>query len=67
MQGDFSALLMEEKQNVTWQSISRKVPRNVMAFAARLSTNSLASPDNLKGGESKKWEFSLFVVHLMEH
>ena len=54
MQGDFAALLMEEKQNVTWQSISRKVPRNVMAFAARLSTNSLASPDNLKRWGKRK-------------
>ena len=48
MQGDFASLLIEEKQCVTWQSIARKVPRNVMSFAARLSTNSLASPDNLR-------------------
>jgi hypothetical protein len=38
MQGDFAKLLQEEKECVTWQSITRKVPRNVMAFAARLST-----------------------------
>lgn len=47
MQGDFTGLLIEEEQSVTWQSIARKVPRNVMSFATRLSTNSLASPDNL--------------------
>ena len=38
MQGDFASLLIEEKHCVTWQSIARKVPRNVMSFAARLST-----------------------------
>ena len=54
MQGDFAKLLEEEKQSVTWQSIARKVPRNVMAFAARLSTNSLASPDNLKRWGKRK-------------
>ena len=54
MQGDFAKLLVEEKQSVTWQSIARKVPRNVMAFAARLSTNSLASPDNLKRWGKRK-------------
>ena len=48
MQGDFTNLLIEEKECVTWQSIARKVTRNVMSFAARLSTNSLASPDNLR-------------------
>jgi hypothetical protein len=47
MQGDFAQLLIEEQESVTWQSVIRKMPRNVMAFAARLSTNSLASPDNL--------------------
>ena len=54
MQGDFAKLLVEEKQSVTWQNIARKVPRNVMAFAARLSTNSLASPNNLKRWGKRK-------------
>ena len=54
MQGDFAKLLEEEKESVTWQSIAQKVPRNVMAFAARLSTNSLASPDNLKRWGKRK-------------
>ena len=54
MQGDFTSILMEEKQCVTWQSISRKVPRNVMSFAARLSTNPLASPDNLRRWGKRK-------------
>ena len=47
MQGDFTNLLIEEEESVTWQSIIRKMPRNVMSFAARLCTNSLNSPDNL--------------------
>jgi hypothetical protein len=46
MQGNFTKLLIEEKENVTWQSIARKMPRNVMAFATRIGTNSLPSPDN---------------------
>ena len=48
MQGDFTNLLIEHKENVTWQSILKNVPRNVMSFALRLGTNSLNSPDNLK-------------------
>ena len=47
LQGEFTKLLIEEKGSVTWQSIIRKMPRNVMAFAARMSTNSLATPSNL--------------------
>ena len=47
IQGEFVQLLVEEEQSVTWQSIIRKMPRNVMSFAARLCTNSLNSPDNL--------------------
>ena len=54
MQGDFTNLLIEEETSVTWQSIARKMPRNVMAFAARLATNSLASPDNLKRWGKRK-------------
>ena len=47
MQGDFANLLIEEQESVTWQSVIRQMPRHVLAFAARLSTNSLNSPDNL--------------------
>ena len=47
MQGEFTQLLIEEKESATWQSIVRNVPRNAMSFAARLSTNALATPDNL--------------------
>ena len=47
LQGDFTKLLIEEKESITWQSIIRKMPRNVLSFAARMSTNSLATPSNL--------------------
>ena len=39
---------MEQEQFVTWQSIIRGLPRNILAFAARLATDSLPSPSNLK-------------------
>ena len=54
MQVDLAGLFIEEEQSVTWQSVARKMPRNVMAFAARLATNSLASPDNLKRWGKRK-------------
>ena len=34
MQGDFTSLLIEEDTSVTGQSIVKKMPRNVIAFAA---------------------------------
>ena len=33
---------------VTWQSIIRGLPRNILAFSMRLATDSLPSPSNLK-------------------
>jgi hypothetical protein len=54
MQGNFTQLLIEEKENVTWQSIARKMPRSIMAFATRLGTTSLPSPDNLKWWGKRK-------------
>ena len=46
-QGEFLQLLQEEQQNATWKSFIYAVPRGVMSFAMRASTNSLATPDNL--------------------
>ena len=46
-QGDFVSLLQKEKDDVTWKSYIYSVPRGVMSFAMRASTNSLATPDNL--------------------
>ena len=48
MQGDFTKLLMEEKENVTWKSIINNVPRGVLSFALNSATNTLATPDNLR-------------------
>ena len=54
MQEDFTQLLIEEKENGTWRSIKRKMPRSRIAFATRLGTNSLPSPDNLKRWGKRK-------------
>ena len=48
MQGDFLNLLISEETNVTWKSIIFSVLRGVMEFALHSSTNTLATPDNLK-------------------
>ena len=48
MQGDFTNLLIHEKENVTWQSVIKNVPRGIMSFALNSVTNTLPSPDNLK-------------------
>ena len=48
VQGEFTKLLIEEEESVTWQSLIRGMPRNIMAFSMRLATDSLASPSNLK-------------------
>ena len=46
-QGEFLQLLKQEEQDITWKSYIYAVPRGVMSFAMRASTNSLATPDNL--------------------
>ena len=47
VQGAMAALVAEEEASISWQSLIFAVPRGVMAWMARASTNSLASPDNL--------------------
>ena len=47
-QGDFLNLLISEKSNVAWKSFIYGVPKGVMEFAMRSSTNILATPDNLR-------------------
>ena len=42
-----ASLLAEEEASVPWQSLIYAVPKGVMSWAARASTNCLASPDNL--------------------
>ena len=46
-QGEFLNLIKTEQLDVTWKSYIFAVPRGVMSFAMRASTNSLATPDNL--------------------
>ena len=40
-------LVAEEEKDISWQSLIFAVPKGVMAWMARASTNCLASPDNL--------------------
>ena len=47
MQGDFTKLLIEEKENVTWQALVRNVPSGFLSFALKSVTNCLPTPDNL--------------------
>ena len=46
-QGSFMDLLIEEKENVTWQSIASNVPKGVLSFALKATVNGLNTPDNL--------------------
>ena len=48
VQGNFVGLLIEEKENVTWKSISSNIPKGVLSFALKACTNGLNTPDNLK-------------------
>ena len=48
IQGDFLKLLKEEDSDVTWKSYIYGVPKGVMSFAMRSTTNTLATPDNLR-------------------
>ena len=47
-QGDFIKLLIDEKESVTWQSISNNIPKGVLSFALKACSNGLNTPDNLK-------------------
>ena len=48
MQGDFTKLLIEEKENITWKSIIYNIPKGVLSFALNSTTNTLPTPDNLR-------------------
>ena len=37
MQGDFTKHMIEEQTPITWQSVIKHMPRNVLAFAARFT------------------------------
>ena len=47
VQGALAKLLEEEDTNLEWKSLIFSVPQRVMSWAARTTTTSLASPDNL--------------------
>ena len=47
-QGDFVKLLIEERQNATWQILIHNVPKGVLSFAIKACSNGLNTPDNLK-------------------
>ena len=44
---NISLQLKEEKENVTWQSISNNIPRGGLSFALKACSNRLNTPDNL--------------------
>ena len=48
MQGEFTKLLIEEKEDVTWKSIIYNIPKGVLSFALNSTTNTLPTPDNLR-------------------
>ena len=50
VQGAIASLVAQEKDCIPWQSLIYAVPRGVMAWMVRASTNCLASPDNLEKG-----------------
>ena len=41
-------LLAEEKENVTWKSIAFNIPKGILPFALKASTNTLNTPANLR-------------------
>ena len=48
MQGDYLALIMEEKGCVSWRSYMWDIPQGVLRFAMNAGLNTLPSFDNLK-------------------
>ena len=48
MQGDYLALIMEEKGSVSWESFMWDVPQGVLRFAINAGINTLPTFDNLK-------------------
>ena len=53
-QGDFLKLLIDEKENLTWQSISNNIPMGVLSFALKACSNGLNTQDNLKMWEIRQ-------------
>ena len=47
-QGNFLELVIEERENITWQSIIKNVPNCNLSFIVKACVNGLNAPDNLK-------------------
>lgn len=58
LQGEFAIakILIEEKTNVTWKSITNNIPKSVLSFALKASVNGLNTPDNLKRWGARKMD-----------
>ena len=48
MQGDYLALIMEERDCITWRSFLWDIPQGVLKFAINAGINTLPTLDNLK-------------------
>ena len=48
MQGDYMALIMEEKDCITWKSFLWDIPQGVLKFAINAGINTLPTLDNLR-------------------
>ena len=48
MQGDYLALIMEEKNSLSWKSFMWDIPQGVLKFAINAGINTLPTLDNLK-------------------
>ena len=59
-------LMAEEEKDEAWKETIYQVPRGVMAWAVRASTNTLATPYNLArwGRPSAIWRGALQHAHL---
>ena len=66
LQGEMLNLMAEEEKDVAWKATIYQVPRGVMAWAVRASTNTLATPYNLArwGRPSAIWRGALQHAHL---
>ena len=53
-QGEFARLLEVQENNVEWQSLIYSLPRGLLGWAGRATSNSLPTPDNLAKGRIQK-------------
>ena len=65
MQGDYLALIMEEKGSVSWKSFMWDIPQGVLRFAINAGINTLPTLDNLKRWGKESMTDALFAVMLV--